>query len=85
MAVPPGVIKDGDRCEFYMSNSGFAVQFTPTGSRSVSKKQGERTRMVSVPVEVSKMLTAVSDGPHDMIVEERPDGIWFFPFSQFPK
>jgi hypothetical protein len=83
IAVPSAAINDGDRCDFYMSNSGFAVQFLPEGSRSVSKKQGGRTRMVSVPVEVSKLLADVPDGPHDLIADERPDRLWFFPFSQF--
>ena len=83
IAVPPGIIQDGDRAEFYMSASGFAIQFTPSGSRAVSKKQGERTRMVSVPVEVSKHLQDVPDGPMELIVDERPDRLYFFPFSQF--
>lgn len=83
IAVPPGIIQDGDRADFYMSSSGFAVQFSPEGSRAVSKKQGERTRMVSVPVEVSKMLQNAPDGPTDLISDERPDRLFFFPFSQF--
>lgn len=83
IAVPSGVIMDGDRSEFYMSNSGFAVQFSPEGSRAVSKKQGERTRMVSVPVDIAKRLQGVPDGPLDLIYDERPDRLYFFPFSQF--
>lgn len=85
MAVPATLVQDGDRCDFYLSASGFALQLNPTGSRAVSKKQGQRTRTVSVPVEVAKALSGVPDGPFDLIVDARPERIYFFPFIQFAK
>lgn len=81
LALPVSEVNDGDRIDFFLSKAGFAVQIGPYGGRSISGKRSART--ASVPPEIREHLKHVSEGSHNLIVDQRPDGIWFFPFSQF--
>jgi hypothetical protein len=83
IAVPPGSCSEGDNADFYLSKSGFAIQIGPECSRSISGRKSTRT--ASLPPEIRTALDNVPEGSHDLICEERPDRIYFFPFSQFIK
>lgn len=83
LAIPVGLCSDGDRADFYMSKSGFAVQIGPDCSRSISGRRSTRT--ASLPPEVREALAGVAEGSHSLICDDRPDRMYFFPFSQFTK
>lgn len=81
LALPPGICDDGDKIDFLMSKSGFAIQIGPEASRAITGRKNTRT--ASVPIEIRKMFDSLPEGSHELIADERPDRIWFFPFSQF--
>lgn len=83
LAIPVGLCNDGDRADFYLSKSGFAVEIGPDCSRSISGRRSTRT--ASLPAEVREALAGVAEGSHSLICDERPDRLYFFPFSQFAK
>lgn len=83
IAIPPSLHSEGDRADFYLSKVGFAIQIGPGCSRAISGRKNTKT--ASLPPEVRTALTGVSEGSHDLIVDVRPDGLYFFPFSQFAK
>jgi hypothetical protein len=83
IAIPNSVCNDGDKAEFYLSKSGFAIQIGPDASRAISGRKNTKT--ASVPIEIRAALQSVPEGSHDLIGEARQDGLYFFPFSQFPK
>jgi bifunctional DNA-binding transcriptional regulator/antitoxin component of YhaV-PrlF toxin-antitoxin module len=83
LAIPVGLCNDGDRADFYLSKSGFAVEIGPDCSRSISGRRSTRT--ASLPAEVREALAGVAEGSHSLICDERPDRMYFFPFSQFAK
>jgi hypothetical protein len=81
LALPHGACGETDGIDFFLSNAGFAVQIGPDGERTISGKKNSRT--AAVPLEVRKKLDGLADGSHELIADERPGGLWFFPFSQF--
>lgn len=83
VAIPVGLCDEGDKADFYLAKSGFAVQIGPDCSRSISGRRSTRT--ASLPPEVREALDGVSEGSHTLICDERPDRLYFFPFSQFAK
>ena len=85
IAVPSHLITTSDRCEFYQSARGFAIQFTPDGSRAISKEHKSRTRTVSIPVEVSRIIADLPNGSQDMEAQELENRMYFFAFDQMKK
>lgn len=83
LALPPGTCEDGDRIDFFMSKTGFAIQIGPSGGRSISGKKNTRT--ATVPIEIYRMISHVKEGAQDLVSEDRQQKMWFFPFNQFPK
>jgi hypothetical protein len=83
LALPQAAYEAGDHIDFYLSKAGFAAQIGPDCSRAISGRKGSQT--ASVPLEIRKQLDGLAEGSHDLIASQRPDGIWFFPFSQFGK
>lgn len=81
VAIPSGICQPGDKADFYLSKAGFAIQIGPGCSRAISGRKSTKT--ASIPTEVREALEGVSQGSHDLIADARPDGLWFFPFSQF--
>ena len=81
LALPGGTNGDGDKIDFFMSSSGFAVKISPEGERSISGKRTGRT--AAIPKEVAKRLTDAAEGVTDLISDARADRLWFFPFAQF--
>lgn len=81
IALPHGTYNEGDKIDFFLSASGFAVQVSPEGSRSISGKKNSRT--AAVPLEVGKQLDGVAEGSHNLVSDEMPNRMWFFPFAQF--
>lgn len=83
LTLLPDLVRDGDRIDFYLSNSGFAVKVCPEGERVVSKSHEART--ASVPLAVRSRLTIPMGTTKIKVYEDRGDGLYFFPFSQFSK
>lgn len=81
LSLPFSLCADGDKIDFFLSASGFAVKIGPDGERSISGKRTGRT--ATIPKELSKRLESAADGVTDLIYDERPDRLYFFPFSQF--
>lgn len=81
IALPHGTYNEGDKIDFYLSGSGFAVQIGPDGSRSISGKKNSRT--AAVPLEVGKKLDGVAEGSHNLVADEMANRMWFFSFAQF--
>ena len=81
LAFPTNLAQQGDCAEFYVSSTGFAVQITPEGSRKLTGKKGAYT--ANIPTEMRERLQGAPDGSSDLICDERPDRLYFFPFSQF--
>jgi len=80
LALPSDLYTDGDKAEFYMSNAGFAIQLTPDGSRLISGKKNTHT--ASVPKEIRDRISGLVEGSIELVPQEMPDRIYFFPFSQ---
>jgi len=80
LVVPSSLVHEGDKAEFYQSASGFAIKMTPDGDRSVSHKKNART--INIPVDVKKKIN-IPVGTKDLVVEDRGDRLYFFPFAQF--
>ncbi len=80
LVVPHTMVSEGDKADFYQSSTGFAVKLTPDGDRSVSHKKNART--INIPVEV-KAKIAIPVGTKDLLVEDRGERLYFFPFAQF--
>lgn len=83
LSLLPTLVKDGDRIDFYLSNAGFAVMITPKGERSITKSNKART--AGVPMAVRNRLTLPEGTTKVRVYEDRGDGLYFFPFSQFDK
>lgn len=83
LAIPPSLVADGDRVDFFLSKVGFAIQITPNGSRTISGRKSGRS--ASVPLEVRIAMDGAKIGTHELIGEDRLEGLYFFPFSQLPK
>ena len=81
LAIPMNVCSDGDKIDFFLSSSGFAVRLGPDGERAISGKRTART--ATIPKEVAQKLTEVPQGATDLAVDVGPDNLHFFPFSQF--
>lgn len=81
LALPGNVYQEGDKAEFYMSGSGFAIQLTPDGSRLITGKKNTRT--ASIPKELRERMTGMIEGSIELEPQEMPDRMYFFPFSQF--
>lgn len=81
IALPHSTYGEGDGVDFFLSKSGFAVQIGPDGSRTISGKKNSRT--AAVPLEIRKELEGLNEGSFDLVAEQRPNGMWFFPFAQF--
>jgi hypothetical protein len=81
IAIPPDFHEDGDKADFYLSKVGFAIQIGKGCSRAISGRKSTKT--ASLPQEVRDALAGVPEGSHELIADVRPDGLYFFPFSQF--
>ncbi len=83
LTVLPHLVTEVDKIDFYVSDSGFAVMISPKGERSISKSHNNRN--AGVPLAVRTKLK-LPEGTTDItVVEDRGDGLYFFPFSQFDK
>ena len=83
LAIPPHLVEDGERIDFYISKAGFAVLISYGGERSITKSNNSRSAVV--PLEV-RSLIALPAGTTDItVVERREDKMFFFPLSQFSK
>ena len=83
LSLLPHLVKDGDRIDFYLSNAGFAVMISPAGERSITKSNKART--AGVPMAVRNRMTLPEGTTKVKVVEDRGDGLYFFPFDQFAK
>ena len=83
VAIPTGLCDEGDKADFYLSKSGFAIQIGPDCGRAISGRKSTKT--ASVPPEVRAALDGVPEGSHDMVCDEREGRLYFFPFNQFAK
>lgn len=83
VAIPTALFEDGDKADFYLSKSGFAIQIGPDCSRAISGRKSTKT--ASVPTEVRAALDGVPEGSHDMVYDKRGHRLYFFPFNQFTK
>ena len=81
LGLPNGTCGDGDRIDFLMSASGFAVRIGPNGERSISKNRTGRSAMV--PKNIVNHIPNLTSGKTELVSEEHPDRTWYFPFSQF--
>jgi hypothetical protein len=82
LGIPSGTYEEGDRINFFLSPTGFAVNFTPSGERTISGKLTNRTAMI--PRVIADHMTGTKNGVTELVSEEHPNRTWFFPFSQFP-
>jgi len=80
VALPYGISKDGDKIDFYLSSTGFAIKIGPECSRAISGKKSSKT--VSVPVEVRKRLEFLPEGSRPLVSDEMPGNMFFFPFGR---
>lgn len=69
-----------DRVDFYQNSMGFAIRIHADGERAISQRKNSRT--INVPPEVKTKIT-MPKGTIDLHCEDRGDGLFFFPFSQF--
>lgn len=83
VAIPTSLCDEGDKADFYLSKSGFAIQIGPDCSRAISGRKSTKT--ASIPPEIRAKLDGAPEGSNDLICDERPDRIYFFPFSQFAR
>jgi hypothetical protein len=81
LAIPDQYVTEGDKVDFFMSESGFAVRISPDGERSITGKG--KTHIASIPSSIIEKINVTENGTTLLVREERPNGIWFFPFSQF--
>lgn len=81
MSLPPRLVKSGDRIEFYVSATGFAVLISPDGDRAISSSNGHRS--ANIPLAVFSRMN-LRDGTNEVpVYEDRGGGMIFFPFDQF--
>ena len=81
LAIPPHLVEDGERIDFYVSKAGFAVMISYEGERSITKSN--KSRSAVVPAEVRSLMTLPAGTTEITVVEHMEDKMFFFPFSQF--
>jgi hypothetical protein len=81
LVMPNGIYEDGDRLHFMALPEGFMVTLTPWGEKPMFKNG--RCYVTTIPRAIAKRMMRAPHGVTELIFEERLNGTWFFPFSQF--
>lgn len=79
LALPRHIIQDGDSAEFFGSSDGFAIQFSPSGTRKLSNKKN--TFAATLPLQVRERISDAFKGSINVPHTEMPNRTYFFAYA----